>query len=472
MKKNLEISNLEELNAELLTIDRQISSSHLRIVDHGHKLSQFDLQSIIRPEVEQTIELISKPLSKMVPDATAKLLEKTIFSRLGFFSRKSLGLLSKAVVAKLMSEKDDENSIGPTGVKTAPKSAYSVEDEPAENRRHKPNGAQEAPLPAGNTHHDEQVTQLMSFKGIYHLLKAAFEGFSDHKVTKLSGSLSYYTVFSMAPLLLVVISLSAIFFNREAAEGQIFAQLKGLLGSDTALQLQELIRNAALTAKGNVAIIIGTVTLVLGATGIFADIQDSINFIWGIKPKPKRGWLKMLQNRFLSFSVIVSLGFLLVVSLGISALLDGFSVRLQARFSEISVVVFYLLNIVLTFIIITTIFGVIFKVLPDAKIKWGEVLSGAMVTAFLFMVGKFGISFYISKSNVGGTYGAAGSLVVLLLWTYYSSIILYFGAEFTKAFAVAKGADIKPNHYAVSVKEIEIEKEDLPVSQSSKEVKG
>lgn len=300
---------------------------------------------------------------------------------------------------------------------------------------------------------EDQIT----FKGIWNVLKATFTGFDDHKVTKLSGSLAYYTVFSMAPLLVVIISLCGIFLGQEAAQGKIYDQLAGFMGKETALQLQEIVSKAAIGDKGIVAFVIGIVTLLIGATTVFADIQDSINTIWGLKPKPKRGWLKILQNRFISFSVIISLGFILLVSLAITALLDGLSSRLQARFSEVSVVLFYVLNQLLTLAVISVIFAVIFKVLPDAIIKWRDVLFGAVVTALLFMLGKFGISIYIGESDVGSTYGAAGSLVILLLWTYYSSIILYVGAEFTKAYAVAYGSEIRPSSYAVTTKEIEVE---------------
>ncbi|MBC8986343.1 YihY/virulence factor BrkB family protein [Pedobacter sp. N36a] len=296
-----------------------------------------------------------------------------------------------------------------------------------------------------------------NFKGVWNILKATFNGFNDHKVTKLSGSLAYYTVFSMAPLLVVVISLCGIFLGQEAAQGEIYSQLAGFMGKETALQLQQIVANAAIGEKDTLAFTIGLVTLLIGATTVFADIQDSINTIWGLKAKPKRGWLKMLQNRFLSFSVIISLGFILLVSLAITTILDGFNARLQARFSEVSVIVFYILNQLLTLAVISLIFGVIFRVLPDARIKWKDVLFGSVVTAILFMLGKFGISLYIGQSDVGSTYGAAGSLVILLLWTYYSAIILFVGAEFTKAYAVAYGSEIHPSPYAVTTKEIEIE---------------
>lgn len=296
-----------------------------------------------------------------------------------------------------------------------------------------------------------------TLKGLWKVLSDTISGFSDHKVTKLSGSLAYYTVFSMGPLLILIIAIASIVWRKEAIEGEVYEQLAGYLGKDTALQLQGTIKSAAISNKSVLSVVIGGATLLIGATTVFAEIQDSINTIWGLKPKPKRGWLKMLQNRFLSFSVIVSLGFVLLVSLAITSLIDGFSTRLERNFSEVSVVFFYILNQLITLSVVTVIFGVIFKVLPDADIKWKDVFSGALVTAVLFMIGKFAISIYIGKSDVSGTYGTAGSLVVLLLWTYYSSIILFFGAEFTKAYAINYGSEIKPNHYAVTTREIEVE---------------
>lgn len=307
----------------------------------------------------------------------------------------------------------------------------------------------------------------ITFKGFWQVLKTTFKGFIDHKVTKLSGSLAYYTVFSMAPLLVVIISLCGLFLGQEAAQGEIYSQLAGFMGKETASQLQDIVAKAALGEKDKIAFIIGIVTLLVGSTTVFADIQESINTIWGLKAKPKRGWLKMLQNRFLSFSVIISLGFILLVSLAVTTVLDGFSSRLQARFSDVSVVLFYILNQLLTLAVISLIFAVIFKVLPDAIIKWGDVFLGAVVTAVLFMIGKFGISIYIGQSDIGSTYGAAGSLVILLLWTYYSSIILYLGAEFTKAYAVAYGSEILPSHYAVTTKEIEVETGNDSVQQNA-----
>lgn len=297
----------------------------------------------------------------------------------------------------------------------------------------------------------------VSIKGLWEVLKQSFSGFSDDRLPKLSGSLAYCTVFSMGPLLIVIVFLSSIFFGQEAVEGKIYTQMAGFLGPDTAAELQEIIRKATISGKGNWAAAIGIVTLIFGATTVFAEIQDSINFIWGLKPKPKKGWLKLIKNRVLSFSLVISLGFLLVVSLAITAIIDAFGERLKRGFPDLSVVFFYIINQVVTLAVITLIFSVIFKVLPDAKIRWKDVIAGALVTALLFMLGKLLISFYIGQTSIGSTYGAAGSLVVLLIWTYYSAMILYFGAEFTKFYAIKYGAAIHPNDYAVTTKQVEVE---------------
>jgi len=301
------------------------------------------------------------------------------------------------------------------------------------------------------------MKKKVTFKRLWEVLKKSFKGFSNDRITKMSSSLSYYTIFSMAPLLIIIISLSGLFLGQDAAQGKIYDQLSNFIGSNAASQLQTMIQNASLSGKSKFAAIIGIATLIVGATTVFAQIQDTINFIWGIKPKPKKGWLSFLKNRFLSFSVIIGLAFLLLVSLTLSTIVDTFSASLKAHFPQITVVLLYVINTVITLLLTALIFGTIFKVLPDAKIRWRDVITGAITTAVLFMLAKFGISFYISKSNVGSTYGAAGSLVILLLWVYFSAMILYFGAEFTKAYAVEFGAAIHPDDYAVTTKIVEVE---------------
>jgi membrane protein len=303
------------------------------------------------------------------------------------------------------------------------------------------------------------MNKKLTLKGVWRLLKESFTGFSDDKVVKMSGSLAYFTVFSIGPMLIVIIFLADLFYGREAVEGTVYGQIKGFVGSDAAAQIQEIIKNASLSGKSRVTATIGFITLLIGATTVFAEIQDSINTIWNLKTKTEKGFLKMLLNRLLSFSIVVSMAFILLVSLIVNGIMEALGNRLLHMFPHVAVVLIYIVNLLLTFGVITLLFAIIFKVLPDARIRWKDIWTGALVTAALFMIGKFGITLYISKSNIGTTYGTAGSLVVLLLWIYYSAIILYFGAEFTKAYAATYGHRIYPNQYAVWIKHVEVEED-------------
>ncbi len=316
----------------------------------------------------------------------------------------------------------------------------------------------------GDSSASDMGTKL-SFKGSWKVLKKTFTGFNEDNVLKLSGALAYYTVFSMGPLLIVIISILGFFLGQEAVEGKVYGTLNSFMGSDAASQLQQIIRNAAVSDRGAFAATIGVITLVIGATTVFAEIQDSINTIWGIKPKPKRGWLRMIINRLLSFSVIISLGFILLVSLVVTTLIDGFSQGLQQQFPDVAITVFYIANYIISVAVISLIFAVIYKVLPDAKIQWKDVWPGSIAAAVLFLAGKFGVSFYISQTEVGSTFGAAGSLVILLLWTYFSAVVLYIGAEFTKAYSMVYGSEIHPAEYAVTTRKVEVEEENTSVQQ-------
>ena len=298
---------------------------------------------------------------------------------------------------------------------------------------------------------------MKKIKTIGQVLAQSFKNFMDDKILKLSASLAYTTTFSFGPLLVVIIFLCSIFLGQEAVQGRIYDQMKQFVGPDAALQLQTIIKNASLSGKGTTAAVIGIVTLLFSATAVFAEIQDSINTIWGFKAKPQKGLWLFVRTRFLSFSIVISLGFLLLVSLAVTTIVEGLSNRLNSHFPDVTVIVFYILNLVISFLVITVLFLLIFKVLPDAKTKFKDVMPGAIASSVLFMIGKFGISFYIGKSNIGTTYGAAGSLVILLLWVYYSAIILYLGAEFAKAWSAHKGTSLQPNDYAVSLKKVEIE---------------
>lgn len=287
-----------------------------------------------------------------------------------------------------------------------------------------------------------------SFGLIWQSLKEAFNGFNDDKVTKLAASLAYYTGFALAPLFILIMSISSLFLGQEAVQGTMDNEIREFVGSEAARQIQDMIRSSALTGRSTMATIIGAITLVIGATSVFAELQDSMNSIWGLKARPKVGLMKTIQTRVLSFGVIASLGFILLVSLAATTVVESLSDRLRTLLPDVTVVLFYIINLVLTLAVATILFGIIFKVLPDAKINWKDILPGAFATSLLFLLGKFGISLYIGKSDLGSTYGAAGSLAVIFVWIYYSSIILYFGAEFTKALALNRGAKIVPNKYA------------------------
>ena len=283
------------------------------------------------------------------------------------------------------------------------------------------------------------------------ILRQAFTEFINDHGLKFSASLSYYTVFSLGPVLLIIISLAGIFFGKDAVEGKIYWQLEGLVGSAAALQIQQIIGNIEQSQVSRSGAILGLVILFIGATGVFTEMQDSINYIWSIKTKPKKSIVKFLFDRLISFSLIISFGFILMVSLAVHALVDMLHEKLQTFFDEATVFVFQGLNYIILFIVITTLFAVIFKILPDAKIRWKDTFVGATFTAVLFLVGKWFIGLYLGNSNIGVTYGAAASVVIILLWVYYSSIILYFGAEFTKIYTMNFGGGIVPKKTAVFI---------------------
>lgn len=304
-------------------------------------------------------------------------------------------------------------------------------------------------------------------KKVFDLLKATFKEFMADNGIKLSASLSYYTIFSLPPLLIIIISLSGIFFGAEAVKGEIFGQINELVGNEAALQIQEMIKNVKISGDNTLAAVIGAVTLIIGASGVFMEIQDSINSIWGLKAKPRKGFMKLIKNRLISFSMIASIGFLLLVSLIINALMDILSNGLEKIFPDIAVHFFYILNIALVIAIISLLFSIIFKALPDGKVSWKDTLVGALFTSFLFLIGKFAIGAYLGSSNIASTYGSAGSLIVILLWVYYSAIILYFGAAFTKVYSYKYGKKIIPNKYAVYIKKQEIEYEPKIINDES-----
>ena len=311
------------------------------------------------------------------------------------------------------------------------------------------------------------------FKSAWIVLRDAFSAFQNDRCLKLSAALAYYTVFSLAPLLVLLISLVSIFLGQDAIRGQIFSQINGLVGNEAALQIQDMIKNVGLSGKTNTALAIGIFTLVLGATTIFVEIQDSVNLIWRVKAKPKRGWLKLIKDRLLSSSLVVSLGFLLMVSLVVNGLVLALSDYLSGYIPGLGVILISAFNFMISTAVVTVLFSIIFKVLPDAEIAWKDVRWGAFFTALLFMLGRYFIGLYIETTSTSSAYGAAGSLIVILTWIYYTAAILYFGAELTQAYANHFGIKIKPADYAVYIEQTEREREvaTIPTEQKIAESK-
>ncbi len=291
------------------------------------------------------------------------------------------------------------------------------------------------------------------------ILVASIMGFINDNGLKLSASLAYYTVFSIAPLLIIIISLAGIFFHNDAANNALYPQIVHYVGSQAALEIQTILKSHELSNKSFVAAVIGMCVLMLGASSIFLEIQDSLNIIWRVKAKPKRGWLKLIQNRFLSFSLIIGVGFLLLASLIVNLIMTAIGDWLEHFVRTITTVLIKGINLGLTFIIISTLFAIIFKFLPDVKIKWRDVRSGAVFTAVFFMLGQYAINVYIQYTAKSSAYGAAGSILIVLIWIYYTSAILYIGAEFTQVYAEARGSYIEPAEYAVHVQQTEVLKE-------------
>lgn len=302
------------------------------------------------------------------------------------------------------------------------------------------------------------AAQRKSFlKNSWEIVSGTFTGFLNDRGLKLSAALAYYTLFSLAPLLILVISLASIFYGHDAVNGQVVAKITSLVGKGAAEQIQGMIKSVTLSGKSYTALTVGIVILVIGATSTFIEIQDSINIIWGVKVKPKRGWLKLLKDRLLSSSLILGLSFILIASLIVNGFVTALSESLSRILPHLTIILFKGINLAIQFLVITVLFGIIFRFLPDVKIKWKNVRMGALFTACLFMVGQYLINVYINFTHQGSTYGAAGSIIVILVWIYYTAAILYLGAEFTRYYSDHYGIKIEPAEYAVFVQEQEIE---------------
>ncbi|TAE38983.1 MAG: YihY/virulence factor BrkB family protein [Sphingobacteriales bacterium] len=300
---------------------------------------------------------------------------------------------------------------------------------------------------------------LKSLKNILPLLQQTYTRFTDDRGLKLSAALAYYTIFSIAPMLIVLIAVTGIFYGQEAIQGKVFSQLNHFIGNKSAAQVQDILKQMQLSGKGTFAIITGVITLIIGASGVFIEIQDSINLIWRVKAKAKRGWVKLIIDRVLSLSMVASLGFLLIVSLIINGLVLALSSILTRFLPDITLLIIVLLNQGITLLVLVALFSIIYKILPDVDIAWKDVRAGAVFTSLLFMLGKYAIGLYIESSSIASVYGAAGSFLLVIVWVYYSAAILYFGAEFTQVYAQSYGGKIKPSKHAVYVEQTIVEKE-------------
>ena len=284
-------------------------------------------------------------------------------------------------------------------------------------------------------------------KSTFRLVKEAFQEWQQDKASLLAAALAYYTVFSITPLLVIAIAIAGAVFGQEAARGEILEQINGLVGEQGAQAIETALSNANQPQLGSVASIISVVILLIGASGVFAQLQQALNTVWNVQAKPDRGIWEFVRKRLLSFGMVLVIGFLLLVSLILSAILSGIS-KLEISLLPGLTPLWQVLNFGISFGFIALLFALIYKYLPDVKIRWKDVWVGAIITALLFTFGKFLIGLYLGRGSLGSTYGAAGSLIVFLAWVFYSAQILLFGAELTQVYARKYGKRIRPDRHA------------------------
>lgn len=284
------------------------------------------------------------------------------------------------------------------------------------------------------------------------LLKQTWQGFSNDNCSRMAAALAYYTIFALPPLLVLVIMICGVFFNPEDVQGRVAQEIKSVIGPSGAEQVKTMIQAADQQKHGLLASLVSLAVLLIGASGVVVQLQGALNDVWNVKPDPEASGIRnVLRKRLLSFAMVLGLGFLLLVSLVLTTLISSLSQQvLPGNFPESAL---QLINSGVTLVVIANLFAAMFKVLPDAEVRWKDVWVGAALTAVLFVAGKFALSFYFSKADVGSGYGAAGSLILVLVWIYYSAMILLLGAEFTQAWARSRGEEIVPSEGAVRVVE-------------------
>lgn len=279
----------------------------------------------------------------------------------------------------------------------------------------------------------------ISVKGLWPVARDAARKWGEDRATTLSAGLSYYTIFSIAPLLIIIISVAGLVFGQQAVQGRLVGQLSGTIGHQSAQLLQTMLAHAQSKSGGIIATIIGLVTLIAGATGVLIELQTDLNVVWKVGPKTSQGVMALLKGRLLSLGLILAFGFLLLVSLVINAALSALTLKQMGPSTLINDLL-QVVNYLISLAVITGMFGLILKYLPNIEVEWDDVWVGALVTALLFTIGRFIIGLYMSHAGVTSSYGAAGSLVALLLWIYYSALIFFYGAEFTYQYAHQLGS--------------------------------
>ena len=292
----------------------------------------------------------------------------------------------------------------------------------------------------------------MTVRTFLNLLKATWDEWNEDKAPRLGAALAYYTVFSLAPLLIIVIAIAGFVFGQQAAQTAVLDQVRGLVGEQGSQLLQTALQSSQHPTQGLVATVVSLAGLALGALGVFGALQDALNTIWEVAPKPGLSLVEQIKLRFMPLTLVLGTGFLLLVSLVVSAVLTGIGAYFGSLL-PLPAFVFEAINFILSFVIITLLFALIFKYLPDAHIAWRDVWIGSLLTSLLFVIGKLLIGLYLGNASVGSIYGAAGSLAVLLVWIYYSAQILFLGAEFTQVYANQYGSRIRPDAHAVALTE-------------------
>lgn len=302
----------------------------------------------------------------------------------------------------------------------------------------------------------------MKVQTTYDLLKQTFEEWSEDKVPRLGAALAFYSVFSIAPLLMIATSVAGLVFGREAAQHHVVGQIASVVGQEGGKTVEAILQDSSKPASGTMAVIIGVIVLLFGASGVFAQLQDALNTIWGVVPQPDRGWKGIIRDRFLSLTMVLGIGFLLLVSLVISAVISAVTSYVGDSTGE---AISHAVNLVVSLAVITVLFAMIYKVLPDVKIAWRDVWLGAAATSMLFVVGKLVVGLYLGRSSVVSMYGAASSLVLILLWVYYSSQILLLGAEFTQVYANRFTSHIQPARGAVLLTKEDRAQQGIPTNE-------